>query len=65
MASGNFKFMSRWSQDHPNLKKMCIYIYIYILAQKILFAKLTYFDHPNINVEHSDLKITKILAQSK
>ena len=41
-----------------------MYIYIY-LPKKILFAKLIYFDHPNINVEHSDLKITKILAQSK
>ena len=31
----------------------------------MLYAKLIYFDHPNKNVEHFDLKITKILVQQK
>ena len=29
------------------------------VAKKILYAKLTYCDHPNKNVEHPDLRIIK------
>ena len=47
-----------WSQDHPNLQLTCKTIYIYT-CKKILYAKLIYFDHPNKNVEHPNLKITK------
>ena len=46
----------------PNLP---IYIYIYTFAKKILYAKLIYCDHPNKNVEHPDLRITKIWVQQK
>ena len=35
------------------------------LAKKILYAKLTYCDYPNKNVEHLDLRITKIWIQPK
>jgi len=34
-------------------------------CQKKLYAKLTYCDHPNTNVEHLDLRITKIWVQQK
>ena len=44
----------------PNLP-----IYIYIFPKKILYAKLIYCDHPNKNVEHLDLRITKIWVQQK
>ena len=37
--------------------------YIYTLVKKILYAKLTYCDHPNKNIEHPDLRITKIWVQ--
>ena len=41
-------------------------VYIYILIKKyILYTKLTYFDHPNKNVKHLDLKITRIWVQQK
>ena len=36
-----------------------MYMYIYILAKK-LYAKLTYCDYPKKNIEHPDLRITKI-----
>ena len=39
--------------------------YIYTLTKKILYAKLTYCDHPNKNNEHPDLRITKIWVQKK
>ena len=39
--------------DHPNLK----ILYIYILKKKYYFTKLTYFDHPNKNVEHLYLRL--------
>ena len=35
-------------------------MYTYTLVQKILYAKLTYFDHLDKNIEHPDLRITKI-----
>ena len=37
---------------------MYVYIYIYI-PKKILYAKITYCDHPNKNFEYLDLRITK------
>ena len=40
--------------DHPNLK----ILYIYILKKKN--TKLTYFDHPNKNVEHFYLRLIRI-----
>ena len=43
--------------DYPDFKKL----YIYIL--NILFTKLTYFDHPNKNVEHFYLKLIRIWVQ--
>ena len=43
---------------------VCVYIYIY-MPKKILFTKLTQFDHLNKNIEHYDLKIIKILVQQK
>ena len=39
-------------------------MYIHLL-KKILYAKLTYCDYPNKNVEHLDLRITKIWIQPK
>ena len=38
-------------------------MYIYILAKKILYAKLTYCNHPNKNFEHPNLRIKKIWVQ--
>ena len=38
---------------------------IYTPVKNILYAKLTYCDHPNKNYEHSDLRITKIWIQQK
>ena len=42
---------------------------IYTLAQKKkkkkLYVKLTYCDHPNKNVEHPNLRITKSWVQQK
>ena len=43
------------------LAKKCIYT----LAKKILYAKLTYCNYLNKNVEHPDLRITKIWVQQK
>ena len=56
---------SQGGRRPPNLQKKCVYIYIYIFAIKNLYAKLTYFNHSNKNVECSDLKITKIWIQQK
>ena len=39
-----------------DLQKKCIYT----LAKKILYAKLTYYDYLNKNLELLDLRITKI-----
>ena len=44
----------------PDLQKK---MYIYTLVKKILYDKLTYCDHPNKNIEHPDLRITKIRVQ--
>ena len=41
------------------------FISIYTLAKKILYVKITYCDYSNKNVEHSDLRITKIWVQQK
>ena len=49
------------SQGGPDLQKTCIYI----LAKKVLYAKLTYCDYPNKNFKHSNLRITKICVQQK
>ena len=38
---------------------------MYILAKKILYAKLTYCKYLNKNVEHPNLRITKIWIQQK
>ena len=38
-----------------------MYIYIYIFQKKLLYAKITYYDHPNKNFEYLDLRITKFL----
>ena len=35
------------------------------LPKKILYAKLIYCDHPSKNVEHPNLRITKIWVQQK
>ena len=45
----------------PQLAK----IYIYTLAKKKLYVKLTYSDHSNKNVEHTNLRITKSWVQQK
>ena len=50
-----------WSQDHLDLQKN---VYIH-LPKKILYAKLTYCDHPSKNVKQPDLRITKIWVQQK
>ena len=42
-------------------KKKCIYTF----AKKTLYVKQTYCDHPNKNIEHPDLRITKIWVQQK
>ena len=39
--------------------------FMYILAKKILYAKLTYCKYLNKNVEHPNLRITKIWIQQK
>ena len=33
--------------------------------KKKLYVKLTYFDHPNKNVEHPDMRITKSWVEQK
>ena len=38
---------------------------MYILAKKILYAKLTYYKYLNKNVEYPNLRITKIWIQQK
>ena len=43
------------SQGHPDLPKIYIYIYIY--------TKLPYFDHLNKNIDHHNLRITRISIQ--
>ena len=48
--------------DHPDLKK-CVCVYIYILLKNILYIKLTYFDHPNKNIEKLYLRIIRIWVQ--
>ena len=60
-CSGNSTCKLGWSQDHPNLEKKCIYT----LVKKILYAKLTYYNHPNKNVEYPNLRIIKIWVQQK
>ena len=47
-------------QDNPDLQKN-----VNIYLRKELYTKLTYFDHPNKNVEHPTLAIKKILVQQK
>ena len=44
--------------EPPQLTKNCIYT-LAKKKKKQLYAKLTYCDHLNKNVEHSDLRITK------
>ena len=51
---------SMFMSDHPDLQKN-----INIYLRKELYTKLTYFDHPNKNVEHPILRIKKILVQQK
>ena len=46
-------------------KYIYIYIYIYLSKKKNLYAKIIYCDHPNKNVEHPNLRITKIWFQQK
>ena len=43
----------------PWFAKKCIYTFV----KKILYAKPTYCDQSNKNVEHPDLRITKIWVQ--
>ena len=45
----------------PWVAKKCIYT----LVKKLLYVKLTYCDHPNKNIEHLDLRITKSWVQQK
>ena len=52
--------ISGWSQDHSDLPKMCVYIYIYT-CKKCVYIKLIYFDHCNKNIDHPDLRIIRIL----
>ena len=62
LTMGGSTCNSRWLQDYPDLPKI-VYIYIYIYLQNIYIythTKLTYFDHPNENIDHSHLRITKI-----
>ena len=42
--------------DQPNLK----ILYIYTKKKKILFTKLTYFGHPNKNIEYFYLRLIRI-----
>ena len=51
------------SQGGHRTTLTCKKMYIYILAKKILYAKLTYCNHPNKNFEHPNLRITKIWVQ--
>ena len=44
------------------LKFIYIYIYIYLKFKKKLYTKF-YFDHPNNNIEHFDLRITRTCVQ--
>ena len=51
------------SYDHPDLQKN-----VYMFApkkKKKLYTKLTYCNHFNKNIEHPDLKITRIWVQQK
>ena len=41
------------------IKKKKKYIYIYIYTREKRESKSTYFDHPNKNSKHPNLKITK------
>ena len=38
---------------------------VYTLAKNILYTKLIYCDHYNKNIEHSNLRITKIWVKKK
>lgn len=49
-------FNSKWSQDHLDNKKC---IYILWKERKKERSKSTYFDHPNKNAKHPNLKIIK------
>ena len=60
LTMGGSTCNSIWLQDYPDLPKN---VYIYIYTCKIYIythTKLTYFDHPNENIDHSHLRITKI-----
>ena len=46
-------------------KKKCIYTLAKNILYEILYAKLTYCDHPNKNFEHPNLRIAKICVQKK
>ena len=45
------------SQDHPDLLKMYIYTHTH--------TKLTYFEHPNKNIDNPDLRITRRFNKNK
>ena len=50
-----------------NCKKISflLIIFLKIFIKSIWYVKLIYCDHPNRNVEHSDLRIIKIWFQQK
>ena len=43
--------------------QMCLYINIYIYIYISTHTKLTYFDHPNKNVEHPNLRNKRIYVK--
>ena len=63
VSTGGSTCKPGWSQDHPDLHQTCKKMFIYTLVKKILYAKLTYCDHPNKNIEYPNLRITKIWVQ--
>ena len=57
-SQGGHKITLTWR------KKKIIYIYI-LVKKKKLYAQLTNCDHPNKNIENSNLRIIKFWVQQK
>ena len=53
-----------WSQDHPDMQKICMYMCVCVCVcvhlQKKYYTKLSYSNHPSINVDYPNLIITRI-----
>jgi len=61
-SSGDSTCKLGWSQDHPDIQKIA---YIHLLKNSYIYVKLIYCDHPNKNIEYSDLRVTEIWVQQK